>query len=230
MNPPAGQKSKNLPKKKGYPSYHRKSIIQWETFHVDTETFHLYATTIFWEIVEILIFGKLITTIHLKNSSATMKMGFLLVLVLSVFGLEAYGQSLGFVRVFDPNGEIIAKGNFVAATDHSLRLERNGTVSEWPVSQIGVIKTKRSGGNNVALGGAIGVMAMTFAAVIIPDNGAIFGDGGSTAVINGAISGVIYGTAIGAITILAKNSTLFYIGGNGENLKPLEMYLRAQKL
>mgnify|MGYP005811439533 CR=1 FL=1 len=141
-----------------------------------------------------------------------MKMGVMLVLALSVFGLEAFGQNLGFVRVFDPNGEVIAKGNFVAATDHSLRLERNRRVSEWPVSQIGVIKTKRSGGNSVALGAAIGLMAMTFAAVIIPDNGAVFGDGGSTSVINGAINGIIYGSAIGAITILGKQSTLFYIG------------------
>jgi hypothetical protein len=159
-----------------------------------------------------------------------MKVWILLVLALSVLGLEALGQNLGFVRVFDPHGAKIAKGDFVAATDSTLKLELQGKVIELPVAQIGVIKTKRSGGNNVALGAAIGVMSMTFAAVVIPDNGAIFGDDGSTPVINGAINGLLYGSAIGAITIFAKNSELFYIGGKAENLKPLELYLRAQSL
>jgi hypothetical protein len=160
---------------------------------------------------------------------AFMKFGILMLLALCKIGIDANAQNLGFVRVFDPNGEKIAKGYFVAATDTSLRLELRGIVKDWPASEIALVKTKRAGGNNLALGAAIGTMAFTFLAVVVPDNGALFGDSGGVSVINGAVNGIVYGAAIGGLTIFAKKSQLFFIGGKGENLKALEDHLVAEQ-
>ena len=73
-----------------------------------------------------------------------------------LYAQETKNKAAPFVRVYDRNGEKISKGRIVSVTDTSLITGPREKPVNIGVSKIGFIKTKRSVGNNVLWGAAIG--------------------------------------------------------------------------
>ena len=123
-----------------------------------------------------------------------------------------------FVRVYDLQGNKISKGNILRITDTTLQLNAETGPVEIEVSDIGLIKTKRSAGNNILIGSVIGASPIIIlAAVSSEPNSDFFGNSVWEGAAAGAAIGLPVGAAIGGITSLFKNSKSYKI--NGEKLK-----------
>lgn len=119
-------------------------------------------------------------------------------------------KSKTFLRVYDLNGKKIAKGKLLSTDKSSLTLKKNKNPITISFENIGSIKTKRSGGNNILMGASIGAGA----AILL-----ISGLGGSpndydvlTGI--GTLIFTVGGAGIGAITTIDKNSRTFQINGD----------------
>src|SRR5688572_29666251 len=141
-------------------------------------------------------------------------MKILSIVFLIVLGYTACAQKSFFVRVYDLAGKKIAKGNVVAVTDTSLQLEAKKTPLNIPVQRIGFIKTKRSAGNNVLVGGLIGATAGAVSGVIAADPDDFLAFSETEGAIGGTLVGFTVGAAIGGLTILAKNQQTYLINGD----------------
>ena len=142
-----------------------------------------------------------------------------LILSINVCAQNEFENTDVFVRVYDLQGKKIGKGKILSISETSLQLNKKGNSLTVPLANIGSIKTKHSGGNNVLIGAATGaaVMAVLGAATADPDAwilGYTAGEGAAA----GAILGGTAGAAIGGITILFKNSKSFEINGELEKL------------
>lgn len=142
-----------------------------------------------------------------------------LILSINVCAQNEFENTDVFVRVYDLQGKKIGKGKILSISETSLQLNKKGNSLTVPLANIGSIKTKHSGGNNVLIGAATGaaVMAVLGAATADPDAwilGYTAGEGAAA----GAILGGTAGVAIGGITILFKNSKSFEINGELEKL------------
>ncbi len=120
-----------------------------------------------------------------------------------------------FLRVYNLEGKKIAKGKLVLITNSSMVLVRRRKRIEIQLEAIYKIRTKRSFGNNVIIGTAIGGGAL---AVILAESGSTDSSDSSYfsfTPLDGAIAGTIiggaFGTGIGAITGLFKNSKVYII-------------------
>jgi hypothetical protein len=80
----------------------------------------------------------------------------LLVLLLCCFALHLEAKNT-FVRVFNLEGHLIAKGDLITATDTSVIIQQNKEQVEIPVSGIGFIKTARPFGHAVVIGAGVGL-------------------------------------------------------------------------
>ncbi len=144
----------------------------------------------------------------------------LLITIVFILSVNSYAQGETekfnlFVRVYNLQGEKISKGKVLAVTDNSLQLKgKNGPIN-IDVRSIGLIKTKRSGGNNVLVGSVIGasVMAIYGASTADPDAWILPYNAGEGAAM-GAIVGLPLGAAAGGISILFKNSKSYLINGD----------------
>lgn len=136
-----------------------------------------------------------------------------------IFSINSYAQGkteIGnlFVRVYNLQGQKISKGKVLAVTDNSLQIKGKKGPMNIDVSSIGLIKTKRSAGNNLLIGSVIGASAMAIlgAATAEPDSflGYTAGEGAA----GGAIIGLPLGAAVGGITVIFKNSKSYSIDGD----------------
>lgn len=119
-----------------------------------------------------------------------------------------------FIRVYDLEGKKINKGTISSISENGLILNLRGETTEIPVSTIGIIKTKRSGGHNVATGAAIGAGALALAGVLDGDNEpGIFSLTAGEKGLLGLIAGGIVGSAVGGITIIFKKPETYRIDG-----------------
>lgn len=64
---------------------------------------------------------------------------------------SAYAQKPAFFRIYNANGKKVNKGNIYELSDTSLTLTRRNLFVETPLSQIHVIKSKRTTGHRVAM-------------------------------------------------------------------------------
>jgi len=129
----------------------------------------------------------------------------LLVLLLCCFTLQLQAKST-FVRVFNLNGDQIAKGDLVATTDTSVIVQRHKQQVEIAVTKIGFIKTGIPVGQPVAIGAGVGAFIGLFAGLIATgDSGSgtyaphfdeSFGAGAGFAL--GLAGGAVIGTLITA--------------------------------
>jgi hypothetical protein len=136
-----------------------------------------------------------------------------LILCTSVFAQNAIENPKIFVRIYDLQGKKIAKGKVASVTDTSIRLIRGRKkIDTIPASNIGLIKTKRSGGHNVLLGAATGavIIGVSVASDTNEDN-AFFSVEGD--ILAGAIMGGTVGVVLGGITGLSKNAVTYEING-----------------
>lgn len=143
---------------------------------------------------------------------------------------EMTAQNKLFVRVYDLEGHKVNKGYILAVNDSLLILEKNKSPLEIRVKTIGMIKTKRSTGNNVLIGtisGAI-VMGGIVAASADPDNWILDYTPAEGAII-GAFIGAPAGAAVGLMTTVFKKPKTFIIDGDLEKWKVFLEHLVEKK-
>ncbi len=117
-----------------------------------------------------------------------------------------------FVRVYDFNGEKISKGRISRITDTSLVVSRGDKTVNIELQKIDFIKTKRSAGNNILWGAAIGAGTGAILGLASGGEDEWWGKGegaGGFGLFFGAV-----GAGIGAITAVFKKSNTFSIEGD----------------
>lgn len=136
-----------------------------------------------------------------------------LILLVSL-AYTAAAQDALFVRVYDLQGNKIHKGRVFATTGSSLEIQGNNGPINMPMTGIGHIKTKRSGGHNVLIGSLVGLATFAIVgAASATDEGFItFGAGEGAA--GGAAVGIPIGALIGGLSILFKNSKEYAVNGD----------------
>ena len=135
---------------------------------------------------------------------------------LSIFvqAQEKYNEADIFIRVYNLQGQKIAKGKIMNASDSILQLTSKGKIVNVSFDKIGVIKTKRSIGNNILIGASIGASSLAILGASVGETGSyISGGAGSNAAI-GLIGGGFFGSIIGGTTAVFKKSDTFIINGN----------------
>lgn len=143
---------------------------------------------------------------------------------------EMSAQNKLFVRVYDLEGHKVNKGYILAVNDSILILEKDKSPLEIRVKTIGMIKTKRSTGNNVLIGTISGAIAMggIIAASSDPDNW-VFDYTPAEGAIIGAFIGAPAGAAVGLMTTVFKKPKTFIIDGDLEKWKVFLEHLVEKK-
>jgi hypothetical protein len=166
---------------------------------------------------------------YLVNIKKIAVFAIFLILCSSVFAQNAIENPKIFVRIYDLQGKKIAKGKVASVTDTSIRLIRGRKkIDTIPASNIGLIKTKRSGGHNVLLGAAAGAVIIgVFVASDTTADNAFFSVEGD--ILAGAIMGGTVGVVLGGITGLSKNTVTYEINGEIDKWKAFEIIMLNNK-
>ncbi len=125
-----------------------------------------------------------------------------------------------FVRVYDFNGEKISKGRISGITDTSLVVSRGEKPVSIELGKIGFIKTKRSVGNNILYGAAIGAGTGAILGLASGGENEFWGKGDGAAGFGLLLMPV--GSGIGAITAIFKKPKTFTIEGKPSSLKSFQ--------
>ncbi|TWV93308.1 hypothetical protein [Chitinophaga pinensis] len=161
------------------------------------------------------------TTTFLQHLSVLLNIGYeknyyLLLLLMLFFYISPLGAKHLFIRIFDQHDHLIAKGELIATTDTSVQLRKGKASIEIPVRDIGTIKTKRSFGHPILIGGIIGTLS-----------GAITGAAGHESLNSGsdyfdletslgedmaavALAGAVVGGLIGTIVAATQKRSVLY--------------------
>ena len=146
----------------------------------------------------------------------------------------ALAQKKEFIRVYDFTGKKINQGFVHGLTDSSLQLANGDAINNIAYSQIGFIKTKRPGGNNVLIGSVIVAPTLGIvAAVSTPSdtksasNFQIVSKGEGIGI--ATLAGFPVGALIGALTIPFKNSKTYIINGDYDKWKIYQSVLMKKK-
>ncbi|WP_282123896.1 hypothetical protein [Algibacter mikhailovii] len=123
-----------------------------------------------------------------------------------------------FVRVYDLEGNKIAKGRIAFINDSVIGLRHGEINLSFFMRNIGKIKTKKSGGNNVVKGALIGSGVGVLVA-FATDTEDIYSDGDNGGIIVSAINGVFLGSVVGAASVALKDSETFRINGDFDQWK-----------
>jgi hypothetical protein len=130
-----------------------------------------------------------------------------LFLCVNITAQELPKKSKIFVRVYNNEGQKIAKGKILNITDDTLILKKGSGSITVPSNEIMYIKTKRTNGHNMLIGGIAGGGYALYGASKSGDWGVV------AAVILTPIFATI-GSGIGYITTLFKNSQHYSIQGD----------------
>jgi outer membrane lipoprotein SlyB len=159
----------------------------------------------------------------LKQQTKTTLLLMALIVSVTIYGQNDNKNKQMFVRIYNLEGKKINKGKVIAVTDSTLQLNRMKGVERINLKDIGMVKTKRSAGNNVLMGSAIGATSMAILGAASADPDAwIFSYSAGEGAAAGAFLGGTAGAAIGGITILFKNSKTFLINGDIEKWKAFQ--------
>lgn len=138
-----------------------------------------------------------------------------LFLCANITAQELPKKSKIFVRVYNNEGEKIAKGKIIDITDDSLILKKGSSSITIPLNEIETIKTKRSNGNNVLFGAAGGsLLGLAIVASESGNSNAGFSGTAKGLAYEGAILVVFIGSGVGYLTTLFKNSQEYTIGSD----------------
>ena len=121
------------------------------------------------------------------------------------------------------------KGKVLAVNDTTLVLQRKNGAVNIDIRTIGLIKTKRSEGNNVLIGSLIGFSIGAIIGVATADPDDWFGYSASEGATGIGLVGAVIGTGIGAVTIPLKNSKSYIINGDASKWKVFEEMIRNNK-
>lgn len=148
------------------------------------------------------------------------KLSLFLMIMTMVMSFQIYAQQNNdlekiFVRIYDMKGRKIATGKILSVTDDGIGLKAKKKPVNIALSDIGRIKTKRSGGHNVLMGAGVGALTGIALGVVSsdPDAGFLSYSAGDGAVGGGIMLGTA-GAAIGGITVLFKKSKTYTIEGD----------------
>lgn len=129
-----------------------------------------------------------------------------------------------FIRIYNLDGKKINKGTIKSISETSIELYLKGKTISVPLSKIGKIKTKRSGGNNVAKGALIGGGSLALLGLISGDDDpGIISFSATDKAAGGLIGGGLVGAGIGGITTIFKKSKFYIIDGNEMKLKDFKV-------
>lgn len=143
-----------------------------------------------------------------------------LFLCANITAQELPKKSKIFVRVYNNEGQKIAKGKILNITDDALILKKGSSSVTIPLSEIGTLKTQRSNGHNTLLGATGG--SLIGLSIVSSESGKSNSGFGGTAkglAYAGAIVVVLVGTGVGYLTTLFKNSKQYIIGGDAQKWK-----------
>lgn len=140
-----------------------------------------------------------------------------LILSFNVFAQEK--SKTPFLRVFNLDGKKIAKGRLVQVTDSTLTLRKNKETVNVIFSDVGIIKTKRSFGNNVLTGAGIGAGTVGLLGAVSSGDKGFFQYGPGQGLGVGILIGAPLGSAAGGLLGLFKNRKTIEINGNKEQWK-----------
>ena len=146
-------------------------------------------------------------------------MRLLITILLVTLTLSASAQKSMFVRVYDLSGNKIHKGKVVAVTETSLQLKTADNEVTIPASSIGMIKTKRSPGHNVAWGAALGGVTVGILGAASANENDWFNTAGGEGFAAGFLLGTLPGAIVGGITALLNKSVTYDIRGDLNNWK-----------
>jgi hypothetical protein len=161
----------------------------------------------------------MLLSIH-NSSPKILLVGLALLLCTTFYAQKEINKPAPFVRVYALNGEKISKGRISSITDTSLVVSRGEKPVNIETSRIGFIKTKRSVGNNILYGAAIGAGTGAILGLASGGENEWWGKGegaGGFGLILGAM-----GAGAGAITAVFKKTKTFSIEGKLSNLKAFE--------
>ena len=134
-----------------------------------------------------------------------------------IFAQQDIDQANMYLRIYDLKGSKMAKGKMLSITGDGISLKGKKNPVLIAFSDIGQVKTKRSGGHNVLMGAGVGAATGIILGVASSDPDASFLGYSATEGASGF--GVILGTAgaaIGGITVLFKKSKTYAIEGDPE--------------
>jgi hypothetical protein len=133
-----------------------------------------------------------------------------LFLCINITAQELPKKSKIFVRVYNKEGQKIAKGKILNITDEALILKRGSSSITIPTTDIMYIKTKKTNGHNMLIGGLAGTGYVLYGVTQSSGGG---GWGTTIAIILTPVFAAI-GSGIGYITTLFKNSQHYSIQGD----------------
>lgn len=140
----------------------------------------------------------------------------LLVSGLSCSAQEFIPSDLVFLRIYGIDGKKMASGHLESVTDQTLvlRSTKKDSMLYIPVSELGRLRTKKSVGGYVLIGGLIGG-SLGYALLNIDEDGIVpnFNSPGEV------ISIVAAGAIVGAGTSAFRKSKRYDINGDSMNLK-----------
>ena len=122
--------------------------------------------------------------------------------------------------IYNLEGEKSNKGKVKLISETSIELYLKGKTISVPLKKIGKIKTKRSGGNNVAKGALILGGSLALLGLLTGDDPpGWFSFSATEKGTIGLIGGGIIGAGIGKIKTIFKKSKLYIIGRNEMKLE-----------
>jgi hypothetical protein len=143
-----------------------------------------------------------------------MKYLFIFFTLCFVINVSAQKKSTIFVRVYDLEGNKIAKGNIYQITDTSVILKNNTGVN-LPFNNIGYIKTKRSNNHNVLIGTATGGGIGLISVLSSGGSGSGLAAGASKGIsVIFAVVVTALGAGVGYLTTLFKKSETYMFNGD----------------
>ena len=131
-----------------------------------------------------------------------------LFLCVNITAQELPKKSKVFVRVYNNEGQKIAKGKILNITDDALILKKGSSSISVPISDIMYIKTKRTNGHNILIGGLVGTGIPLYGLAQSSDEYSTVG----FILITPILAAI--GSGIGYITTLFKNSQHYSIQGD----------------
>jgi len=147
-----------------------------------------------------------------------------IILCVNITAQDLPKKSKIFVRVYNNQGDKIAKGKILEITEDALTLKKWSKSITIPLKEISYIKTKRTKGHNLLIGGVTGALIPTMAYA-----GTDSGGWGTVAIVLlSPITGIL-GTGIGYLTTVFKKSIHYFIQGDALKWQGFKETLFAPK-
>ena len=151
-------------------------------------------------------------------------------LCVTIYAQEGTIKNTLFVRIYNLEGDKMNKGKVLTVNDTIIQLLKNKETVNIDMRTIGLIKTKRSVGNNVLIGSLIGLTIGAIVGVASADPDAwIFGYSASEGGTGGGLVGAVLGSGLGAATIPLKNSKDYIINGDASRWKVFQEKIQRMK-